>query len=225
MEHGSEPSPWLFFELACGVIVILSLFAFLATRRLKKVPTSHLQTFAEIVVSSLNSFVVSIIGHGGEKYTPFIGTLFLFILCMNLMGLIPGLKSPTANLNITASLAIIVFIYYNWVGIKETGIKARLKHLMGEPLWLAPLMFPIHIIGEFARPLSLAIRLYGNIFGEETIIAILAGMSIYIIPKVVVIPVQFPMMVFGVLTAVVQALVFSMLAATYISMAVHTDEH
>ena len=206
------------------VIVGLSLFAIFSTRKLKKTPESGTQNFVELVVSLLNNFVVDIIGPGGEKHTPFIGTLFLYILCMNLMGLIPALKSPTGSLSITASIAVIVFIYYNVAGIMATGVKSWFMHLLGDPIWLFPLMFPIHVIGELARPVSLAIRLFGNIFGEETVIAILAGMSLMIIPHVIAIPFQFPMMLFGVFTAFVQALVFSTLTTIYISIAV-TPSH
>lgn len=219
MEHGAEASPWLFFGFASLVAVGLALFAIISTRKLEKVPTSKRQTFLELVVLSLNNFVVDAIGPGGEKYTPFVGTLFIYILCMNLLGLIPMFKSPTSNLSITAALAVIVFVFYNYAGIREAGIEAWFKHLLGEPIWLAPLMFPIHVIGELARPLSLSIRLYGNIFGEETIIAILASM-IFIIPHKVGFPTHFPMLLFAIFTGFVQALVFSVLTCIYISIAI-----
>jgi F-type H+-transporting ATPase subunit a len=210
--------------MACAVAVVIAILAILTTRRLKKVPTSTTQNLVELIVSSLNNFVVGIIGPKGEKYTPFIGTLFIYILCMNLLGLIPTLRSPTSSINITLSLALIVFVTYNVAGIMETGFRRWFRHLLGDPIWLAPLMFPIHLVGEFARPLSLSIRLYGNIFGEETILAVLAGMSILIIPYVVAIPLQFPMMLFAVFTSFIQALVFSTLTTIYISIAVSTHE-
>ncbi|MHB0912525.1 MAG: F0F1 ATP synthase subunit A [Armatimonadota bacterium] len=222
MEH--EASPWVFFGYSAFVIVILSIFAIAATRSLKRIPISRTQGLLELVIQSLNNFTVGIIGPKGEKYTPFIGTLFIYILIMNLLGLLPGGKAPTASLSITASLAIVVFIYYNYAAIREKSFKAWIQHLMGEPIWLAPLMLPIHLIGELARPLSLSIRLYGNIFGEETVIAILAGMSLVIVRHFIVIPYQFPMMLFGVFTAFVQALVFTMLSAIYISIGV-AEEH
>jgi F-type H+-transporting ATPase subunit a len=147
---------------------------------------------------------------------------------MNLLGLIPGLKSPTSNLSITLAMALIVFVMYQYYGIRTVGAKAYFRHLVGEPLWLAPLMLPIHITGELARPVSLAIRLFGNMFGEETIIAILAAMSFVIFRyhgvPIVAIPFQFPMMVFAVFTSFVQALVFSMLSCIYIAIAT-TSEH
>ena len=222
MEH--EASPWLLFAFSVFVMVALGLFAILSTRRLERIPATHRQAFVELVVSSLNGFVVGIIGPRGRRYTSFIGSLFIYILCMNLLGIVPGFKSPTSGLSITISLALITFVVYNVAGILEVGFVSYIKHLLGEPIWLAPLMFPIHVIGELARPLSLSIRLFGNIFGEETVIAILAAMSFVIIPYVVAIPYQFPMMLFGVFTAFVQALVFSMLSTIYISVAVAGHE-
>jgi F-type H+-transporting ATPase subunit a len=205
-------------------MIALAVFAALSTRRLQKIPSSRNQNFVELMVSSLNNFVVGIIGPKGEKYTPFIGTLFIYILCMNLLGLIPGFKSPTSSLSITASLALLVYVVYNVAGIMETGFRSWFMHFVGEPLWLAPLMFPIHVIGDIARPVSLAIRLYGNIFGEETIIAILASMSPFLIKHFIAVPVQWPMMIFSIFTAFVQAMVFSMLTAIYISIAITGHE-
>lgn len=222
MEH--EVSPWLLFGMSGLVIIGLSLFAILSTRRLEKMPTSRRQTLIELVVESLNSFVVGIIGPKGEKYTPFIGTLFIYILAMNLLGLVPGFRAPTSSLSITVSLALVVFAAYNVAGILEVGFVPYLKHLAGEPLWLAPLMLPVHLIGELARPLSLSVRLFGNIFGEETILVILAGMTVVIVPYVIGIPTQFPIMVFDVFIGFVQALVFSMLSSIYIAVAIAGHE-
>jgi F-type H+-transporting ATPase subunit a len=210
--------------MSAMVAFVLAILAVVATRRLQKVQVSNKQAFVELIVESLNNFVKGIIGPKGEKYTPFIGTIFIYILAMNLLGLIPGFKSPTSGLSITVPLAIVVFIVYNAAGIRETGLIPYLKHLAGEPIWLAPLMFPIHLIGELARPLSLSIRLFGNIFGEETVLVIMAGFSFVIIRWVVAIPTQFPMTLFALFTAFVQALVFSMLSTIYISIAVAGHE-
>lgn len=224
-----EGSPWLLLAMSGFVILVLAVVSILATRRLRRTPETKGQGLIELIVSSLNNFVVGIIGPGGEKYTPFIGTIFIYILSMNLLGLVPGFKAPTSGLSITIAMALVVFIMYNYYGIREVGAVAYLKHLVGEPIWLAPLMLPIHIIGELARPLSLSIRLFGNIFGEETILVILAGMSLALIKyhgiPVVALPVQFPMMVFAVFTSFVQALVFAMLTTIYISIAVSHEGH
>lgn len=222
MEH--EVSPWLLFAMSVFVAIGLAFFGILSTRRLEKIPTRRIQSVAEFVVQSLDNFVVGIIGPKGRTYTPFIGSLFLYILTMNLLGLVPLFKSPTSSLSITVPLALIVFVVYNYAGIREVGLVPYLKHLAGEPIWLAPLMLPIHIIGELARPLSLSIRLFGNIFGEETVLAILAGLTFVIIPYVVAIPTQFPMMLFAIFTSFVQALVFTMLTTIYISVAIANHE-
>jgi F-type H+-transporting ATPase subunit a len=223
-----EASPWLLFGMSGLVIILLAAFAVFATRRLTKLPTTKLQGFVELIVSALNGFIASIIGPGAEKYTAFVGTIFIYVLTMNLLGLVPGLKAPTSGLSITIALALVVFVMYNYYGIRQVGALKYLKHLLGEPLWLAPLMLPVHIIGELARPLSLSIRLFGNIFGEETILVILAAMSLVIVRyhgiPVLSVPVQFPMMLFAIFTSFVQALVFATLSAIYIAMAVSGHE-
>ena len=122
-----------------------------------------------------------IIGPGGERHTPFIATLFLFILLNNLIGMVPGALAPTSSLNTTIALALITFAYVQIEGVRAHGVVGRLKHFMGPTPALAPLMFPIEIIGELARPLSLSIRLFGNIFGEEQVIFILAGLAYFIL--------------------------------------------
>lgn len=219
-EHAA---PWVILIWSGVVIIILSVIAYLGTRKLEPIP-GRLQNLLEAAVSALNDFVVSIIGPDGKRHTPFIGSLFLYILLCNLIGMFPGAMAPTSSLNTTIALALITFFYVQWQGIRAHGVIGRLKHLAGPIPWLAPLMLPIELIGELARPLSLAIRLFGNIFGEEQVIVILAGLSFFIV-RYVAIPYQFPMLVFGLLTSVVQALVFSMLACVYISLTVGEEEH
>ncbi len=224
----AEASPWLLFGMSGLVIILLTIFSVVATWKLQRIPESRFQNGVEFVVSALNNFISGIVGPGGEKYTPFVGTIFVYVLTMNLIGLVPGLKAPTSGLSITIAMALVVFVMYNFYGIRQTGFKRWFMHLLGEPLWLAPLMFPIHVIGELARPLSLSIRLFGNIFGEETILVILAGMSVVFLRiheiPVLALPTQFPMMVFAVFTSFVQALVFAMLTAIYIAIAVAGHE-
>jgi len=222
LEH--EISPWILFWMSVLTLVMLSILAILATRRLETVPSGRRQSFVELVVETLDNYVIGIIGPKGRKYTPFIGTLFIYILAMNLLGLVPGFKAPTSNLSITISLAVVVFLFYNVASIMEKGFVSWIRHLMGEPVWLAPIMFPIHVISELARPLSLSIRLYGNIFGEEMVVLILASLTYVVIPYFVAIPTQFPMMLFDIFIAFVQALIFSTLSAIYISIAV-AEEH
>ncbi len=206
------------------VIVILGVLAFLTTRRLQKIPQGGLQTAMEWVYQSLDGFTRNIIGQDkGSKFTPVIGTIFIFILTMNIFGIIPGFISPTANINTAAGMAIAAFFIVQYYGIRGVGFKNYIKHFLGEPLWLAPLLFPLHIIGELARPLSLTIRLFGNIFGEDMVIAILILIVTNVMGHILV-PLQFPMLLFAVFSGFVQALVFSMLVSIYIAVGLGDHE-
>ncbi|HOJ22476.1 MAG TPA: F0F1 ATP synthase subunit A [Armatimonadota bacterium] len=213
----SHFAPWVILLWSGVIIAFLGTISYLGTRKMRPVP-GRLQNALEYIVSTLNEFIKGIIGPEGEKHTPFVGTLFLFILFNNLIGLVPGAMAPTSSLNTTVALALITFFYVQYHGIRAHGLVGRLKHLAGPIPAMAPLMLPIEIIGELARPLSLSMRLFGNIFGEEQVIVILAGLAYYVLPFVPI-PYQLPMMVFGLFTGFVQALVFTMLACVYISLA------
>lgn len=210
------------------VMLILIAFAYLATKDLKKIPGS-LQAFAEIVVEGLDNFTKGVIGPTGAKYTPLIGSFFLYILVMNSMGVFPGFIPPTSNLNTTIALALVTFCAMQYAGISSNGIVGHIKHFMGEPLWMAPLMFPIHVVGELAKPFSLSIRLFANIFGDEkgimSLLVLLPLLYKYIIP----VPTYALMIVLGILVVIVQALIFSLLSAIYISIAIghggHDEHH
>ena len=223
MEHGQgsslvEGNPWVNPAMSGIIIVILALVCWLGTRLPRKTP-GRLQGMLEMIVGGLNGLVENIVGPGGRKYTPFVGTLFIYIFLMNSWGMIPVMKSPTANLSTTLALALLAIGYVQLQAIRTIGLWSYIKHFMGEPIFLAPLMLPLHIIGEIAKPVSLSVRLFGNIFGEDTILVILAGMSPYIIFKWLrIIPVQFPMMVFAVFTSLVQALIFSVLTMGYLAL-------
>ncbi|MBL7211052.1 MAG: F0F1 ATP synthase subunit A [Desulfobacteraceae bacterium] len=189
--------------LVALAIVIGALFL---ARSIKIVPGKR-QNVLEAIVGGLEDFMVEITGPEGRFFFPFIATVFLYILICNLIGLIPGLYSPTANLNTTLALAICTFLYTHIIGIKFHGPK-YIKHFLGPVWWLAPLMFPIEVIGHLARIMSLSIRLFGNIFGKETVLGILfmlAGM--YLAPL--------PILFLGILVSVIQALVFMLLSIIY----------
>lgn len=222
--------------VAIGIAVALSGFFVIATRRMETVP-GRLQNAAEWIVEGFNNFTRSIIGDRGVKYAPIIGAFFLYIVCMNLIGLIPGMVSPTANPNVTVSLALTAFLIAQGIAVKENGIAGYLNHLAQEPntmpkfLWLmVPLFFAIHVIGEIAKPISLSMRLLGNIFGEDTVLVALAtlGVSIGLPSLFKYLPFQFPIQVLALMTSVIQALVFSALLAVYISLVMpheHHEEH
>jgi F-type H+-transporting ATPase subunit a len=161
------------------------------------------------------------VGRKGPRYLAIVTTMFVFILSGNLMGLIPGLKSPTANINVTLGCALTVWVYYHLQGLKEQGVGPYLKHFAappGAPILLAPIMLPIEIISHVSRVLSLSLRLFGNIFGEDLVILILFSIVPWIVPL--------PMMFLGLITASLQAFIFVLLTTIYLGGAVATEhEH
>lgn len=190
-------------------------------------PTA-LPNLVEAAVDGYRDYLVSVMGHAlAYKYTPLISSFFFCILIFNWMGLVPGLLAPTANPHIPITMAICAFCCVHFIAIKEAGLKSWFMHFVGEPLWLAPLNLPLHIIGELIKPMSLSVRLLCNVFGEEMValqLSLLAvgAMSIFKIP----IPFQLPMLLLGVFFGALQALVFSTLLAIYISiLATHHDDH
>ena len=228
-----EPERWHQPDLipnAYFVVLIVSLLFILATRKIKRLPESKGQTLLELFVGGLINFFGGILGEYGKKYVPFVGSFFIFILFLNYLGLIPGFQSPTADLNTTLALGISALIGVHIIAIKENGLVGYLRHFIGDPWWLGPLMFPLHVIGEVARAGSLAIRLFGNIFGEESVIInlTLLGLLIPAIAGVIPwVPIQVPMLFFGLFGGFLQALVFSMLTSIYIVTFLehHDEEH
>jgi F-type H+-transporting ATPase subunit a len=188
----------------------------------QRVPTRK-QAAAELIYSALEGFVKGQIGDGYRRYVPLVATAFLYILTMNLVGVIPGWASPTANINVTGGLALIVVVFTQYEGIRANGFGGYLKHFMGDPIWLAGLNFPIHLIGELAKILSLSIRLFGNIFGEDVVLVILIGLSAKFLGGI---PGQAPLLLLAIFTSFVQALVFCILTCVYITlMTSHEGDH
>ncbi len=191
------------------IIVCLGLFSYFISKRLKLVPNHTVQSIVELLIEGIANLVEETMGHHGKKYFPLIATFGIYILISNILGLIPGLLPPTSNLNTTAGLAIIVFVATHIIGIKEHGIK-YLKHFTGPVWWLVPLMMPIEIISHLVRPVSLSLRLFGNIMGHELIVGIL----------LLLMPLAYPLLalstVLGVLVVFIQAFIFSLLSMMYI---------
>jgi F-type H+-transporting ATPase subunit a len=155
------------------VMIVLATVAFVASRNVQLVPQG-LQNVIEVVLEQLIGMIDDVMGHEGRKYLPLIATLGLFILGGNLLSLVPGMAGPTTNLNTTAACALVVFFAYHWIGIRKQGALTYLKHFMGPvPLALKPLMFVIEIISHLARPLSLTLRLFGNMVGGHILLAII----------------------------------------------------
>ncbi|PLY01159.1 MAG: ATP synthase F0 subunit A [Desulfuromonas sp.] len=189
------------------VILLLVVLAVLASRSIKTVP-SGLQNLMEVVVTGIENLIVETMGEEGKKYFPLIATIALFILASNLIALIPCFYPPTANLNTNLALALVVFAMTHIIGFQKHGI-AYLKHFMGPVLALAPLIFVIEIIGHLARPISLTLRLFGNMYGHEIVLMIFLALVPFLLPV--------PMMVMGVLVAFIQTFVFTLLAMIYIA--------
>ena len=203
--------------MAFLVLVISAIVFPLMSRRISKDNPSQFQHVLELTVQGLRSLLHEIIGHHGERYLYIIGGFACFIFISNLFGLFFFLQPPTSNVNTTFALSITAFLYYNWQGIRQQGVGHYLAHFAGPVWWLAPLMFPIELIGNFARILSLAMRLFGNILGEHTATGIFMGMMPFVVP--------WPMMGLGIFGAFLQTFVFIMLTMVYISGAVAAEEH
>ncbi len=175
------------------------------------------------VIELITEFIVDlaemIIGDEGKKFVPMFAAVFFYILINNLIGLIPGMSPATDNLNTTVALGLLSFIVYNFYGIKENGI-AYVKHFLGPVLWLAPLMAAIELIGHVIRPLTLGLRLQGNMFADHTIVAVFVDLfhGMWFIPV--------PAIFYGmsIFVSFMQAFVFTMLSMIYISMAI-AHEH
>jgi F-type H+-transporting ATPase subunit a len=213
--------------------IIAIFFTIVATRvyRKRQLIPGPLQNFIEMLVEGMYNFIYTILGKEAKKYTPFLGTLFFYILAMNWMGLVPLGHSPSTNINTTASLAILVFLYAQYTGMRRLGVLGYLHHFAGSPRdvigWcMVPLMFPMHIIGELAKPFSLALRLFGNITGEDVLIAVFVGLGIMVLSfSPVGVPFQVPFILLGMLLSTIQALVFTLLSTIYILLMLPHEEH
>jgi F-type H+-transporting ATPase subunit a len=200
------------------LLLIFALFFPLAAKRYRRDRPSGIQNFLEMIVAGIRSLIDDIIGVGAhKKYLPMIGTFAVFIFVANLFGLFFFLQPPTGVLSTTIALALISFVYFNAQGIREHGLLGYLKHFMGPVLWLAPLFFVIETIGNFARILSLSLRLFMNIYGEHTATGIFAGLAPIIVP--------WPLMALGLFTALLQSFIFVTLTSVYISLGTAHEEH
>ncbi len=204
-----------------AIIAVLALVSWLATRNLKEIP-GPLQTGAEMAVGALRNFFEGTLGREHtRKYFPILGTFFVFIIVCNYAGLLPGaghLKGfavPTACLSVTAGLGVVAFFTTHVIGIRERGLGHYLASF-AKPLILVVLMLPLNLIEQFIRPMSLALRLYGNMYGEETVTEQLYE----------IFPIGAPliMQVLSLIFCLLQAIVFTMLLSIYISEALESEE-
>jgi len=193
------------------IMIIVSIVFIILGKNLKVRPT-RFQNALEWIVETIDHLIRDMIPEKPRLFLPIVGTLTIFIASANLGGLIPGLKSPTTDLNTPLALAIVVFFSVHYYGIRRKGLLGHLKHYV-EPIFI---LLPIEVASELARTMSLTFRLFGNILGEEIVIAVL----FLILP--VLIPV--PMMLFSIFTSVIQAYVFTLLTVVYISGAVEAHK-
>ena len=214
--HGQE---WIILSHYVLVIGIIFLIARAATRKLQLVPTGA-QNVMETFVGGIITMGADTMGEKNARvYMPLIASLAIVIFVSNMIGVIPGFEAPTSNINFTLSLALIVFVYYNYVGIQKNGFVNYFKHFMGPMPILAPLMFPIEIISHISRIISLSFRLFGSIRGDDMFLMVL----LMLVPWLLPLPGFFLLTAFGFL----QEFIFSILTYVYIagSVMMEHEEH
>jgi F-type H+-transporting ATPase subunit a len=195
------------------VMAILTLLGWLATRRMDIYP-NKLQNVMEVFVNSFHDLLIDTMGPLGMRFFPLIATVGFFILFSNLIGLVPGFESPTSSLNTTVAMALVVFFLTHIVGVQIQGMK-YFKQFLGPVWWLIPLMMPIEIISHLSRPLSLSVRLFGNIQGGHIVVAVIFVLVPLLLPL--------PILILKILISVIQTLVFMLLSMMYIAGAM--EEH
>jgi F-type H+-transporting ATPase subunit a len=211
-----EARPWANFvtmQLLVALIIIV-LFAILK-RGLSVDRPGRLQHTFELLYGFFKQQAEDQMRHEGRHYLAYCGTIFIFILFCNLLGIIPGLESPTMTPSVTAGLAITTFFYYNIVGVAANGVLKYLAHFAGPVWWLAPLMIPIEIASHLARPLSLTIRLFANMFAGEQVTLVFLKLTFFLAPAV--------FMALHVFVSFLQAYVFMLLTMMYVAAAVEHE--
>ncbi|MCL2127991.1 MAG: F0F1 ATP synthase subunit A [Treponema sp.] len=211
---------YMYAAIFIALLLVVCSWRVVGSRKISEMvvpePRFTLRNFFELILGFLSGLAEDIIGHQYKKYLPLLASCFFFILFMNLLGLIPGFLPPTQKMNITVGLALVTFLSTHYFGVRENGL-AYFKHFLGPVWWMAPIMLPIEIISHLARPLSLSLRLFGNITGDH---AVVAGFMM-LIP--VVVPSVF--LGLGLFVSFMQAFIFTVLSMIYISGAVAHEEH
>lgn len=216
--HPADPSAPFNDTFALELVAALILFGFFLLVRvtLNVEKPGPAQNMAELIHEFAGGQASQIIGHGYERYQSFVTTVFLFVVLCNLLGLIPGLETPTGNPKVPLGVALLTFLYYNYHGLREQGPVGYLKHFLGPIWWISWLLFPIEIISHLARIMSLTIRLYANMFASDLLTLVFFSL----------VPVGIPIVFLGLHLGVslIQAYVFMLLAMIYLSQAV-AHEH
>ena len=198
--------------VAAGLIVF-----FIAVRSTLSVekpgPAQHI---AELIHEAIGDQAEQVIGHGYQRFQAYVTCIFLFVLCNNLVGLIPGIEAPTTSIMVTLGLAVPTFLYYNYYGVKEQGVVGYIKHFAGPVWWMAWLIFPIEVVSHLARVMSLSVRLYANMLAGDLVTLVFFSL----------VPVGIPVIFLGLhlFVSLIQAFVFTLLTMIYLSLAV-AHEH
>jgi len=196
--------------------VIALALAKMATKSLRMVPTG-IQNIMEAYLQGIVAMGRDVIGESNAKrYLPLVATIGIFVFVANVIGIIPGFESPTGNINMTLTLAIIVFVYYNFEGIRKHGVVHYFAHFAGPVKWLAPLMFPIEIVSHISRIISLSFRLFGNIKGDDLFLWVLLMLAPWIVPL--------PAFLLLAFSAILQTFIFMILTYVYLAGAVLLEE-
>ncbi len=208
------------------VLIALLVFARVAGRQLaaareagtELVPDEKLtaRNMAELAVGAAVSMAEDVMGKRGTQYAPLFGTFFIFILLANLMGLVPGFAPPTGDFNITFGLGVASFVAYNVIGIRAQGVVNYAKHFVGPIWWLAVLMIPLELIDNLVRPVSLSLRLFGNMTGDHLVLEIFTGLTKLVVPVI--------FYFLGAFVSLIQAFVFTLLSVIYVSLAIGHGE-
>jgi F-type H+-transporting ATPase subunit a len=214
----SDPARPIPNYIAMEVFVILLMTVGVAVlrRSLSVQNPGKFQQVMEVVVQFIQGTSEEIIGHGSSRYVAMLGTLGLFVALCNLLGLIPTLQTPTAHIQVTLGCAVAAFLYYNFQGVRQHGVIGYLKHLCGPVLAIAIFMFPIEVVGNLGRLLSLSVRLYANMMVGDLLEMVFGGLVPVLVPAV--------FMALHAFVSLLQAYIFMLLPAVYISMAV-SEEH
>jgi F-type H+-transporting ATPase subunit a len=222
------PAPYGTTFYSTLVMLALIGFAIVANRRLVAAQASgealvpdeslSIRNLAELLVGGISGLAHGVIGPRAKPVVGVFGTFFVFILINNATGLLPGFAPATSNFNITFALGVGSFLAFNYIGIKDQGLRSYIAHFAGPVWWLAILMFPLEIIGVFVRPVSLGLRLFGNMTGDHLVLEIFTDLTKVVIPVI--------FYFFGTLVSVLQAFVFTLLTIIYVSLSMgHGDHH
>lgn len=215
-EVGGHGQAFILISHTILAVVISLILVKLTTKSLTLVP-GNLQNVMEYYVEGVVSMGSEMMGEqNARKYLPLIGSIGFIVFVGNMIGIVPGFESPTANINLTLALALIVFIYYNYEGIKKQGALNYFKHFAGPVPILAPLMFPIEVISHISRIVSLSFRLFGNIKGDDMFLAVLLFLTPWLVP----LPAFFVLFFFGLL----QTFIFMILTFVYLAGAIMIEE-